>query len=1001
MSSLSLGAALRILFDADPRALRRALASAETRQKRDENAIAFAEVVQHCARDVDAVVDPLLERASTSSNARRVIVALASERELARAVSASVERALRAGGTCALAACDVAGEAAKSSVDALEGKDITSSLAAIAVAYEGRAPTRLAVAAVDAFAALSARAAADEEAEDDGREAVLRVVSSWARVASGSALYRDCCECARERLSALASTSGEVADSEASKRRALARRRLLNRAWVDWAPALVTMKPKKWESDMLATLESSFAAVCSMVDSDEDGAGEGVSHALITVGLHLGRTGIDHANREVFSSMVCEQTAAELDQLLHKYTATALLPALRCSNAVAQTVSAMLVGIILAPTHLGWTEQTETLLRGILPLIEEGSDVISIGFARLVADLIVRDPDNESLLKVLRICGGGAKSAMKSALRVLMEIMRRGGSSMPSSSLGAVVRAMLPRLSDGDLEVRKMASAIFAHTNPSQVFPALFDLLVSKDEAERSAAGEAIVATMREQASASRALESFLDALTLHTSTNLPDAHTTRTERAVKLLSRFADSVEENEWKNISKALADALFRTPSSSALTQTIAALAPWIGSPTARESIVAACARQLSSQSADKSDDEQDIFQRLAPLLLLRILPLSTWERSNPEISEIQRCLKHRMLNVRGEFDDVRRVCSELFGRMPPKVLDEELLQEFRRARANIRDKDELTRVRSCMFCCNAALAARGESGLSNSFVCELRTVSVELLASNSWDAEDRLKAQMGAFETLASLIMAEIDARAEKGPEQKKTSKELLEPEPLTISLETQAGSAAASGRALIVELENGNDVARDRTLCSLETLRGVLHLTCLTNRDIPTWVDDVGDMDETLRAALMNAIISAARRPQKSAALARECFLDIFQCAERRNDPVVREAALQALMMLFHCSQKDMDESDSVALAKLVTEILRDHAAGDAARMGATKVATALLAAEDRHIRAIEPYLKSLRQSLEVAARLAVDPEVASLAAKLTRMMTTPADSTTI
>jgi len=773
----------------------------------------------------------------------------------------------------------------------------------------------------------------------------------------------------------------------------------LNRAWVDWAPALVTMKPKKWESEMLATLEASFAAVCSMVDSDEEGAGEGVSHALITVGLHLGRIGIDNADREVFSSMVSEQTATELDQLLHKYTATALLPALRCSNVMAQTVSAMLVGVILAPTHLGWTEQTETLLRGILPLVEEGADVISIGFARLVADLIVRDPDNESFLKILRMCGGGAKSAMKSALHVSIEIMRRSGSSMPSSSLGAVVRAMLPRLSDRDLEVRKLATAVFAHTNPSQVLPALFELLVSKDEAERSAAGDAIMAMMREQSSPLRALESFLDALQSLSSTDLPDANTARTERAVKLLTRFADTVEEKEWKNISEALAEALFRNPSSSVLTQTIAGLAPWIALPTARECIVAVCARQLSSQSADKSDNEQDIFQRLAPLLLLRLLPLSTWERSSAEIREIQRCLKHRMLNIQGEFDDVRRVCSELFGRMPREVLDDELLQELRLARVSMHDKDELARVRSCMFCCNAALAARGESGLSNAFVRELRTVSFELLASKSWDAEDRFKARMGAFETLASLIMTEVDTGAETGSETKKTFKELLEVEPPTISLETQTGSVATRGRALIVELDDGDNVARERTSCSLETLRGVLHFTCLTDRDIPTWVDDV-DWDETLRAELMNVIISAARRPQKSASLARECFPDIIRCAERRGDPVVREAALQALMMLFHCSNGYMDESDTVALAKLVTGILRDHAAGDAARMGATKVATALLAAEDRHIRAIEPYLDSLRQSLEVAARLAVDSEVAALAAKLIRMMTTPADSTT-
>jgi hypothetical protein len=58
-------------------------------------------------------------------------------------------------------------------------------------------------------------------------------------------------------------------------------------------------------------------------------------------------------------------------------------------------------------------------------------------------------------------------------------------------------------------------------------------------------------------------------------------------------------------------------------------------------------------------------------------------------------------------------------------------------------------------------------------------------------------------------------------------------------------------------------------------------------------------------------------------------------------------------------------------------------------------MGATKVATALLAADEDVLKAIEPHLEALRQGLETAARVAVDPEVAALATKLATCMTTP------
>ena len=54
-----------------------------------------------------------------------------------------------------------------------------------------------------------------------------------------------------------------------------------------------------------------------------------------------------------------------------------------------------------------------------------------------------------------------------------------------------------------------------------------------------------------------------------------------------------------------------------------------------------------------------------------------------------------------------------------------------------------------------------------------------------------------------------------------------------------------------------------------------------------------------------------------------------------------------------------------------------------------------EVRTALLAADEDVLKAIEPHLEALRQGLETAARVAVDPEVAALATKLATCMTTP------
>jgi hypothetical protein len=432
---------------------------------------------------------------------------------------------------------------------------------------------------------------------------------------------------------------------------------------------------------------------------------------------------------------------------------------------------------------------------------------------------------------------------------------------------------------------------------------------------------------------------------------------------------------------------------------LHQAAAALTPWIGKPPASDSVIEACAQQLSTQSIDRGVNEREIFDRLAPLLLLRILPIAVWDDSNEHKDAIRECMRRRMLNIAGEFEDVRRVCSEMFGRFPQKTLDDELFEDLRRARETARSvSDDLARVRSCMFSCNSALTLRGESALSERSRRELRSLSMDILTwvVGARDDSELSKAHMGAMETLASLIVAEIEARNPQSQPKKKTSNALLDTKSALLALNETKTEQPSSGRALIVELDSDEQIARGRVDCTRETLRGVLHLACHTKEGIPKWVDEAPAKDLSMRLAMINVIIAAARRPSKdtNALLMDECFPPLIACVEHCGEPEVRAAALQALMMIFHGAECNVDETHAVTLVRTATNILRDHAAGDVPRMGATKVATALLAAEDDVLKAIEPHLEALRQGLETAARVAVDPEVIALAMKLATCMTT-------
>ena len=1018
MSPPSVAGALREVFDADAKSLARALDSRDASTTTCVG-LALDVLVSHAANDLDAVFEPSLERVVACRGARCTFVALASAPSVARGVGAALEARLGTRGDkrALLAACAATRAIANGeSVDVravFEGETILRALLDVAREGDARAPTRLHAEAADAFAELSARACApdaststsarrEDELRDaiDVRRAFVDVVKSWARDAGGRGLFVECCEKANDALECFAVASASADDETHAMRSRASRDELYRRAWSTWAPAFVTVATKKSEKKMMRELELAFDAATETTNRN---SGRGVAHALITVGLYLGRIGVDHGNREVLSSMVSEDTAKKLDTMLQTYTGTALAPALHSADDDAQSIAATLLGIVLAPDHLGWTDRCESLLDGVLPLVEETGDVVSLGFARLVGGLIARDPRGDAATKMLQMCGSTARSAKLSALRVLTEMVRCGGSTMDASSLDAVVRSVLPRFQDEDLDSRRAAAEVFARVDSSRAFPVLINLLDSKDARERSAASDAIVATLRRGACFATALGAYLTAILYVASSSSSERDDAgrasiggAAARAIEALPRVAEKVNANEWPSVVDTVTSAVFETPASSALIQAVTALMPWMGTAPSRARVIRACRHRLKSQTVDKGDDEREVFDRLAPLLILCALPLDAWNDSSEDVIDVRTILRRRMLNVRGEFEDARRVSAELCGRQPRETLDDIVATSLREALGGARENaDDLARVRSCMFCCASALAVRGDIAMSHDAKDALRSACVDALAWTSSKEDPELtKAHMGAMETLASLVVAEIMNHRDDEV-MKTTSKVLLEPSAPVPTLSPKT----SSGRALIVELDDEpNSARRERTECELETLSGVLHLACSTAESIPHWVYRAKREDLSTRLAMMNVLIAANARPLgvANATLMRACFPALVACAERRCEPEIRVAALQALMVAHHSAKDGVDEARAVELARVSTNILRDHAAGDAARMGATKVATALLSSPDRVLEAIGvKHLHALRDGLETAARLAADGEVSALAAKLARCITTP------
>ena len=1021
----SLGAALRDVFAAESKALKRVCKRGSAKKRSDDELLAALEaLVSHANDDLDGVLEPTLERLSGIKVAKYVLSYLASSTN-AEAVGAALELRLGEDQTQKvrqLQACLAIGSMVEVGlVDVRvvfkDVKRVVKTLLGIARGTGEASLTRLGAASADAAILLSNAFVPDDDETHDAPKLeffdslvddvvdLVGLVLAWSRSRSGSGLIRDSCESARRCIATLAKRGAKDTHDRVASQSMLARTKLVCRAWRDWSPSFLTMTSLRSEKETLEVLRDAFDAADVMVRSDE--AGEGVAHALITCGLIMGRFGIDHTDKSVMSSMISAEGAAALDEIMQKYTGNVLMPALRCNNAVAQGVAAILLRVVLAPEHLGWTDQSQALLNGVLPLVEEGEDAVSPGFARLVAYLIVRDPSEEALVKIFQVCGGTARSAKLSGLRVLADIAKQGKSNMSAQALTLMIQTTLPRLSDKDLETRRAAADVVAHLDAAKTMPVLISLLDSKDAGEQSAATEAIVSTMEFQRSSLEAVETYLRTLCTPCIWGSNDEAVVREKltRAVKVLGRFAGKVREDEWVGVAQLLVEMIFKAPSSSALHQAFVTLSPWVGKPPANGAILNACTQCLLKQSDNKGSDESDVFNRLGPLLVLRALPVEAWDENANATRDIEKCLRHRMLNISGEYEDVRRVSSELYGRMPKDFVNENLMSALESAYANGRkDSEDLSRLRSCMFSLNSALSVRGGSVLTPTSKDVLRSVSVDILTwpASSEDAETK-KAHMGAIETLASLVVSEIEAIVDEqktsASRTRATSSSLLDPVAAS-HVAVDPAVLPKSGGPLIVEIDGDESTSAVEIteVSPCGTLCGVLHLACNHAQSVPQWVSDLGqNQNLSMRLAMMNVIIATARRPFKTdnSVLMDISFPPLVKCAERRGDAQLRGAALQALMMVFHEANSAAADAHAVQLVQTTTKILRDHAAGDVARMGATKVATALLATDESVLKTIEPHLDALRNALEITARIAVDPEVTALATKLATCMTIP------
>ena len=341
---------------------------------------------------------------------------------------------------------------------------------------EADPPTRLAVAAVDAALAVTARAAiaategevVEFAAHANAARETCAVVRGWWRAGSPARAPAVALDEVVRAFDTVARWSARAALEKDDTGEA-ERYRWLARAWRHWAPLVAAegffsfpepvpsaaqerARANQTGSDLdlapgavrLARWLATAASAAADDAAGVSGAGDRLRHALVATSLAVGQLGLADG-ADVVSSASPEETEEDDSEttgttktergsergkrndaasVFRARAAETLVPALRSRVAANAALGAALLRAALVPrsSRAGWGPEQSALLDGLLPLLEEAPEVMTPGLASLAAALVATQPSGAARRNAVVVLG-------ESALFSRADAHRRGAGS--------------------------------------------------------------------------------------------------------------------------------------------------------------------------------------------------------------------------------------------------------------------------------------------------------------------------------------------------------------------------------------------------------------------------------------------------------------------------------------------------------------------------------------------------------------------------------------------
>lgn len=447
-------------------------------------------------------------------------------------------------------------------------------------------------------------------------------------------------------------------------------------------------------------------------------------------------------------------------------------------------------------------EQFNAVIPLLLQLLDE-RDGTARAAVKLIAEYCSINSENHCVKEVIDRLASGNTMQRRNAIDVICELISISSKTvngLPHLKWEDIANGLLRCLNDGDCTIRELASDSLSNMEPSIVLPRLVHILYTSDRTLQSSARKAFIGMLRSHKQKSEVIFMLLDCLSnLNSSLEIPKTTEEKVveskleaDQVLRLTPEWSDSV--GDWKTLVGSLIDKMFSEPSNAILVRFLSYISEHLADTKDMvldrillcmheqrevDKSLLALRDTINSPSYDEERMQKSLFERLSPLLIIKILPLRVFDDLNSSILYGQLLNQDNMHANAGtgivddgcvaalllmrafsktEFEDVRKLAAELCGRLYPLVL----LPIIRFHLEDAVCHQDILKIKACLFSVCTSLVVRGRHPTFDPVMLEIIKFLEVVLHWPSLDGDDVSKAQHGCIDCLALMICGELQS-----------------------------------------------------------------------------------------------------------------------------------------------------------------------------------------------------------------------------------------------